>query len=64
VRIEKAYTGYCVHQEEASQALQELEKNEKVKFWLEVYPLNFISDGRNVNVGMRRKQKHGISTPY
>ena len=28
VRIEKAYTGYCIHQEEASQTLQELEKNE------------------------------------
>jgi hypothetical protein len=37
VRIEKAYTGYCVHQEEASQALQDLEKNETVKVWLEVW---------------------------
>jgi hypothetical protein len=36
VRIEKAYTGYCIHQEEASQTLQELEKNEAVKLWLEV----------------------------
>jgi hypothetical protein len=39
VRIEKAYTGYCVHQEEASQALQDLEKNETVKAWLEVRSL-------------------------
>ena len=36
VRIEKAYTGYCIHQEEASQTMQELEKNEAVKLWLEV----------------------------
>ena len=64
MRIEKAYTGYCVHQEEASQALQELEKNEKVKSWLEVNPLNFIIDRRNVNVGVWRKQKHGIFIPY
>jgi len=64
VRIEKAYTGYCVHQEEASQALQELEKNEKIKNWLEVNPLDFITDGRNVNVGAWRKQKHGIFIPY
>ena len=37
VRIEKAYTGYCIHQEEASQTMQELEKNEAVKLWLEVF---------------------------
>jgi len=36
VRIEKAYTGYCTHHEEASQTLQELEKLESVKLWLEV----------------------------
>ena len=36
VRIEKAYNGYCIHQEEASQTMQELEKNEAVKAWLEV----------------------------
>lgn len=36
VRIEKAYTGYCTHHEEASQMLQELEKAEAVKLWLEV----------------------------
>jgi hypothetical protein len=36
VRIEKAYSGYCTHHEEASQTLQELEKNETVKLWLEV----------------------------
>lgn len=35
VRIEKAFTGYCTHQEEASQTLQDLEKNDVVKVWLE-----------------------------
>jgi hypothetical protein len=37
VRLEKAYTGYCIHQEEASQALQEIEKSEAVRLWLEVF---------------------------
>lgn len=36
VRIEKAYNGYCTHHEEASQLLQDLEKNDAVKSWLEV----------------------------
>jgi hypothetical protein len=36
VRIEKAYTGYCIHQEEASQTLRDLEKIEAFKLWLEV----------------------------
>jgi hypothetical protein len=36
VRIEKAYTGYCTHHEEASHTLQELEKAEVVKLWFEV----------------------------
>jgi hypothetical protein len=39
VRIEKAYSGYCTHHEEASQLLQDLEKNETVKSWLEVSSL-------------------------
>jgi hypothetical protein len=36
MRIEKAYTGYCNHQEEASQTIQELEKKQAFKVWLEV----------------------------
>lgn len=52
VRIEKAYIGYCIHQEEASQTLQELEKNETVKLWLEVVKFNSRPDGRNVNDGI------------
>ena len=52
VRIEKAYTGYCIYQEEASQTLQELEKNEAVKLWLEVVKCDLQSDSRNVNDGI------------
>jgi hypothetical protein len=51
VRIEKAYTGYCNHQEEASQTLQELEKKEAVKVWLEVLSI-VISNIRSVNDGV------------
>lgn len=63
VRIEKAYTGYCVHQEEATQALQELEKNETVKTWLEVPHLTFPADRRHAKLGMRSERKRGTSTP-
>jgi len=60
VRIEKAYTGYCNHQEEASQTLQELEKKEAVKVWLEVFS-KVVTNIRNVNDGVWIEQRHGIS---
>jgi hypothetical protein len=60
VRIEKAYTGYCIHQEEASQTMQELEKNEAVKLWLEVQPDKEVTENRNVSDGVRIVQKRGI----
>lgn len=60
VRIEKAYTGYCIHQEEASQTMQELEKNEAVKLWLEVQRDKEVTENRNVSDGVRIVQKRGI----
>lgn len=60
VRIEKAYTGYCIHQEEASQTMQELEKSEVVKLWLEVQQNREVTENRNVNDGVRIVQKRGI----
>ena len=49
VRIEKAYTGYCTHQEEAAQTLQELEKDEAVKLWLEVSQTIYTSNESDAN---------------
>jgi dynamin-binding protein len=65
VRIEKAYMGYCTHQEEASQMIMELEKNELVKAWLEVRShLTMLTQCRNANDGAQTELVHGISTLF
>lgn len=63
VRIEKAYTGYCTHHEEASQTLQELEKLESVKVWLEVKDISRVANPRDVSDAVRTEPRRGTSIP-